>query len=189
MLLGEVMVATHELEEVVPVPGDVATKVQTHKSRKLDESRIDFAEEASIIKGHRRDHISPEPIGATPLGKMIDDGWVHTCVNRSAHKNHGRWHVRISGLLHERDRGEDRYRRLANGHDREVGADRSENADYVIDIIVEAELAICDWHVASIRPVGDINVMIWQHALDCIAQQSRVMASEGRNDNDFRVLI
>src|SRR5262249_32113498 len=101
MLLGGVTVTVHELEEVLSVPSDVAIKVQTQESRKLDESRIHFAEEAPIIKRHRRDHISPEPIGAALLGKMIDDGWGHTCSDRSAHQDHGCWHVWISSLLHE----------------------------------------------------------------------------------------
>jgi hypothetical protein len=64
-----------------------------------------------------------------------------------------------------------------------------EEADQVIDVIVEAELSLRLRNVACVVPVGDEHVVLWQHRAHGRAQQRREMPGERRNDQHLRLRL
>ena len=59
----------------------------------------------------------------------------------------------------------------------------------VIDIVVKVERAIGQRHVACVFPVGDIDLVVFQHGLDGVAQQGRVVARQRRYDQHRRLVL
>ena len=53
---------------------------------------------------------------------------------------------------------------------------------YVVDVIVQMELAVFQRHQAGIFPIGDVNLVITQHGFDRIAQQGRVVTRQRCHD-------
>ena len=59
--------------------------------------------------------------------------------------------------------------------------DRLEEADEVLDVLVEAEAAVLERHIARVVPVGDVDVVVGQHRAHGAAQQRREMARQRRH--------
>ena len=68
-----------------------------------------------------------------------------------------------------------------------AGADLLEEADQVADVVLDAEAAGLDGHVAGVVPVGDVDVVVAEQHLDRAAQQRREMAGERRGDQHARL--
>ena len=46
----------------------------------------------------------------------------------------------------------------------------------IVHIIIKVKLAVCQRHQASVFPIGDVNLVIFQHGLHGVAQQGGVVA-------------
>ena len=128
-----------------------------------------------------------EPIDAALFGKLVDRGRIDARVDRTAHQGHGHRHVGIVVGLHQRDGRHHRHRRLAHRDDMGVAAERVQDRDHVVDIIVEIETALRQRHHARVDPVGDVDVVIGQERLHRAAQQRREMARHRRDDQQPRL--
>ena len=81
--------------------------------------------------------------------------------------------------LHARDRREHRHRGLAHRYDVGVAAEQMQDRDQIVDVVVEIEAALRNRHHARVNPLGDVDVVVGQEALDGAAQQRRVMPDIG----------
>ncbi len=68
-----------------------------------------------------------------------------------------------------------------------VAAERVEDGNHVVDIVVEIERALRQRHHARIDPVGNVDVVIGQKGFDRAAQQRRVVARHRRDDQKLRL--
>ncbi len=93
--------------------------------------------------------------------------------------------------LHLRDRRHHRNGRLTDRNDMDRRRPRhvEEIADFddVVDVVVEIEMSDRERNHASVHPVGDIDVMGRQEGFDRAAQQGRIMARHGRDDQQARL--
>jgi hypothetical protein len=111
-----------------------------------------------------------------------------TLVDRAGHERHAlrlRW---ISRLRHDRDRGQRRHARLAHRDDVSPGSDRFEETDDMIDVLVQAEAAVRQAYVASVVPVGEVDVVLGQQRADSVAQQRREVARQRRDHEHSRLV-
>ena len=53
---------------------------------------------------------------------------------------------------------------------------------HVVDVIIQVKSTIGQRHRAGIFPVGDVDLVVFEHGLDCIAQQRRVVARQRGNN-------
>ena len=166
---------------------DMAVEIHADEAVELQEARIDVAHEAGIRKRHLGDDVAAEPVDAALFGERIDGGRIDPRIDRSAHQDHGGRHIGIVVRLHERDRGHDRHRRLADRDHMGVAAERVQDRDQVVDVIVEIEASFRQRHHARIDPVGDVDVVVGQKRLDRAAQQRCVMARHRRDDQQPRL--
>ena len=51
------------------------------------------------------------------------------------------------------------------------------------------ELAIRQRHQAGIFPIGDVDLVVFQHGFDGVTQKSCVVARQGRNDQNSRLFF
>ena len=58
---------------------------------------------------------------------------------------------------------------------------------HVVDVIIEMKFAIRERHKAGILPIGDEDFVALQHGAHGVAQQSRVVARQRRNDQYSRL--
>ena len=63
-----------------------------------------------------------------------------------------------------------------------VAAEAMQDADDVVDVVVEIEAALGHRHHARVDPVGDVDVVVGQEGLDRAAQQRGVVARHRRDD-------
>ena len=166
---------------------DVPIEIHAHESVQLQEARIDVAQETRIGKRHLGDDVAAEPVDATSLREDVHHRRIHPGIDRAAHQHHGMGDMRVVIGLHARDRGEDRDRRLAHRDDMRVAAEQMQDRDQVVDVIVEIEGALRHRHHPCIGPLGDVDVVIGEEALDRAAQQGRVMPRHRRDDEEARL--
>ena len=187
MLLRGIAIAAHQVHEQVLVRLDVPVEIHGHEAVELQESRIDVPHEAGMWKGHLGDDVAPEPIGPALLGKAIDRCRIGASVDRPAHEHHGVRHIGVAVRLHARDRRKHRHRRLADRNDVAVAAQKMQDRDHVIDVVVEIEAAERQRHHARIDPFRDVDVVIGQEGLDRTAQQSGIMTRHRRDQQHTRL--
>ena len=53
---------------------------------------------------------------------------------------------------------------------------------HIVDIVVQMEFTFGQGHQAGIFPVGDVDLVVFEHGLDGVAQQRGVVAGQGRHD-------
>ncbi|MNE98548.1 hypothetical protein D3C80_1970690 [compost metagenome] len=58
----------------------------------------------------------------------------------------------------------------------------------MVDVVVEVEAAFQHRHLTGVLPVGDIDVVVLEEALDRAAQQGGVVTRQGSDDQDGRRL-
>ena len=118
---------------------------------------------------------------------FVDRRRIHPRVDRPAHQHHGMGYVGIVLGLHARDRREHRHRGLAHRYDVGVAAEQMQDRDQIVDVVVEIEAALRNRHHARVDPLGDVDVVVGQEALDGAAQQRRVMPRHRRDDEQARL--
>ena len=96
-------------------------------------------------------------------------------------------HVGVAFGFHARDRRKHRHRRLAHRHQMTIAAERMQDRDQIVDVIVEIEVTVRQRHQPRIHPFGDVDVVVRQKRLDRAAQQRRVMARHRRHDHELRL--
>ena len=166
---------------------EVAVEVHADEAPELQEAGIDLAHEAGLRKRHARDHAGAEPLDAVLFGELVHPCRIDAGIDRAAHQRHRVRNVGIVLRLHARDRGHHRHRRLADRDHVAIAAEPVQNADQIVDVIVEIETAGRGRHHARIRPVGDVDVVIGQERLDRAAQERGVMARHRRHDQNARL--
>ena len=60
-----------------------------------------------------------------------------------------------------------------------------QHLNQIVGVVIKVEGSGIGWHIARIRPVGDVDIMSRQHAFDGIAQQCCVMARHGCDDQQL----
>ena len=187
--LGALVVALDEMLEHLPVRDHVVAEVHRHEARELQEARIDLPPRAGIAHRHGRDDVLLEPAERPLGGERVHRGRRFARVDRAAHHGERRRAVRMRVGAHHRHRGIGRYRGLAHRqHVRPriaVLADKGEELDQIIDIVVEVEAAGRQRHQLRVAPVGDVDVRHRQHPLDRAAQQRGIMAGHRRDDQQL----
>ena len=53
---------------------------------------------------------------------------------------------------------------------------------HIVDVVVEVEFAVGQRHIACIFPVGDIDLVVFEHGFDGVAQQRGVVPRQWRHD-------
>ena len=119
--------------------------------------------------------------------ELVDGGRALAWVDRAGHQRHRTRRGGMIVLRHDGDGGERLHAGLADGEDMRAGADRLEKADQIVDVVVDAEAARLDRHVARIGPVGDVDVVVPEQRLDRAAQQRGEMARQRRDHQHARL--
>jgi hypothetical protein len=187
MLLRGIAIGLHEMEEQLAMRLDVAVEVHADEAVELQEAGIDVAQEAGIWKRHLGNDVAAEPVEAALLRQRVHHCRVHPRIDRTTHQHHGMRDVRVVLSLHARDRGEHRHRRLADRNHVRVAAKEMQDRDQIVDVIVEIEAAVRQRHHARVDPLGEVDVMVGQKALDGAAQQCRIMPRHRRHDEEARL--
>ena len=60
---------------------------------------------------------------------------------------------------------------------------------HVIDVVVQVEFTFSHRHDAGISPVGDVNLVIFEHGAHRVAQQRSVVARQGSHDQHGRLVL
>ena len=103
-------------------------------------------------------------------------------VDRARHQRHAARLRRVAAGRHHRGGDERLDAGLAHGDDVRAGAELLEEADQVVDVVVEAELALREADVARVVPVGDVDVVVGQQRSHRVAQQRGEVPGERRHD-------
>ena len=88
---------------------------------------------------------------------------------------------------HDGDGDERLHAGLTDGEKMCARPDRLDEADDVVDVVVDAEPAGFERHVAGVDPVGDVDVVIAKQRLASLRQKRREMPRQRRDDQDFRL--
>ena len=142
VLLGGIAVALNQMVKQIAVGLDVTIEIHADEAVQLQESRIDVPHHAGVRKRDLGDDVAPEPLDATRFRERVDAGRIDPGINRAAHQHHGARHAGILDRLHAGDRGQHRHRRLAHRDDMDVTAEKMQDRDHVVDVIVEIESAL-----------------------------------------------
>ena len=188
VLVDAVAVALDEIFKQLAVGGLMTLKVHGHEARKLHEAGIDAAHEADLRERDDRDDVALKPAERFGHREFVHGGWVAARIDRSAHQSERGRLDRHIAFGHQCCRSKGWDRRLANRHDVSVGAEELHHVDNVVDEVVEVEAAIGDGNLPRIFPVGDVKLVVGDHRLDGAAQQRRVVARHGSNQQNFGIV-
>ena len=169
----------------------MAVWVHGHETGVLQKPRINTATLARKITGNREDHIFFKPLIRLGGGQCVDCRGGLAGINRAAHHDH-RQGRGLATRSHQGDGCKHRHGGLAHADDVAVAIFALQVADEfldVIDIVVKVERAIGQRYVACVFPVGDVDLVVFQHGLDGVAQQGGVMARQRRYDQYCRLAL
>ena len=186
---GAFAVAANQILEVIVVAGGVAVGVHGHEAGKLQEARIHATAFTRIAGRHAVDHVVLEPLDAALHGQVVHGGRRFAGIDRTAHHGHG-GRCLLAARSHQGDGRQHRHRRLAHAHHMAFAVFLLQVADeflHVVDVVVEVEAAFGQRHLARVLPVGDVDLVVFQHGADGVTQQGGVVAGERGNDQYDRV--
>jgi 2-keto-3-deoxy-L-rhamnonate aldolase RhmA len=89
---------------------------------------------------------------------------------------------RVVVLCHQGHRGQRRHAGLAHRHQVGAGAKQFSEGDDMLDVLVQAEAAFGQWHLAGVAPVGDVDVVVGQQGAGGVAQQRGEVARQRCHD-------
>ena len=182
--LGAGAIALDQVFEVVIVAARVIAGIHGHEARILQKARVDAPPGTREIAGDPVDHVLLEPAVALGHGQVVDRGGRLARVDRAAHHGHGQ-RCEFAAGGHQGHGSQHRDRRLAYADQMAVAVDALQVADEflnVVHIVIQVEIALGKRHQARIFPVRDVDLVVFQHGLDGIAQQRRIVAGKGRHD-------
>ena len=150
-------------------------QVHGHEGRQLQKAGIDPAMRSGVAARHSGDQVPLEPLRGMFVGQDIDLGGIDGGIHRPRHQDQafGRGGMVVFG--HQRRSRQHGRAGLAYRHAVRARTDMPEKRDQVIDILVGAEAAFGQRHVAAAFPVGDIDVVIGQQGLGGAPQQGGEM--------------
>ncbi|MNQ78891.1 hypothetical protein D3C85_938140 [compost metagenome] len=184
VLVDPVAIAADQVLEIAAMGVDMLVLVHRHEAVELDEARIDPPSKARIGPGHGVDHVRLEPGEGLGLGELVRHRRRQAGVDGRAHEGHGGGPVRVVLGGHDGAGRQHRRSRLADADDVGARADGRQHGPDVIDVVVEVEAAFQHRHLTGVLPVGDIDVVVLQEALDRAAQQGGVVTRQGSDDQD-----
>ena len=188
---GAGVVTLEQVFKEVVVALGVAARVHGDKAGVLQKSGVNTTACAGEVVGHAEDDVVFEPFMALAHGQVVHRRGRLARVNRSAH--HG--HAQGRGLApagHERHRSQHRHGGLAYAHDVTILTCFLQMANellHVVDVVVQVKGAFAQRHNAGIFPVGDKDLVVFEHGFDGIAQERGVVAGERCNDQDSRLRL
>ncbi len=189
MAVGRIVVAFHQMLELAHVGVHMPVEIHADEGGELQETRIDAAQRARIVERQGRDHVLAEPHHRVAHRQVVGNGRALPRVDRTAHQGDRLGLARVLGFGHQRGGGHHRHRGLADGDHMHVGAEVATELDDVVDIVVEVEVALGERHLAGVRPVGDVHVVLGQQRLDGAAQQGGEVAAHRRHDQHLGIAM
>ena len=191
MRFGADVVTFDQVFEIIVVAFGVVVWVHGHKTGVLQKAWIDTAPCAREFARHFVNHIVFKPVVAFIHGQVVDGSRRFTCVNRAAHHGHGQGCFFIA-RSHQRHSGQHRHRGLANAHYMAVAVFALHMADavlHIVDVVIQIESTFGQRHETCVFPVGDIDLVVFEHGFDGIAQQRCVVARKRRYDQHDRMVL
>ena len=176
--------------EHVDMRRDMALEIHRHKAGELQKAGIDLAPHRRVGERHGVNAVAFEPVDAALFGELVHRRGIDARVDGPAHQNHRLWRMRAVLRLEQRNSADQRHRGLTDAERMQRRAiiffrQMLHHLGEIVDVIVEIEAAIGQRHIARVAPVGDVNVIGRQKGFDRAAQQGRVMARHGRNDQQL----
>ncbi len=165
---------------------DVAVHVHRHEGGELDEARIDAPRAAGVAQRHARDEVVLEPLDRPAGRELVDLGRVLARVDRAGHQRQADRLRRVAVLRHQRRRGERGDGGLADREQVRARPHRLQELDQLEHVLVEAEAARGERHVARVVPVGDVDVVVGEQRAHRGAQQRREVPRQRRDDEHAR---
>ena len=143
---------------------------------------VDAAPRTRVAPGHGVDQVLLEPADVLAGGQLVDLGRADAAVDRAGHQGEAGRGGRVLVLGHHGHRCKRRHAGLANRHQVRARAHHREEIDDVVGVLVEAEGACGQRHVACVVPVGDVDIVVGQHGAHGVAQQRGEVARHRRHD-------
>ena len=174
---GAGVVAFEQVFEVVVMAAGVPIRVHGHKACVLQKTGVNAASSAREVAGDAKDHVVFKPAVALVHGQVVDRRRGLACVDGSAHHGHAQG-CGFTPAGHQGNSGQHRHGGLADADDVAVAVSALQVTDellHVVDIVVQVEFAFRQRHDAGIFPVGDVDLVVSEHGLDGVPQQSSVM--------------
>src|ERR1035437_5327389 len=165
-------VAFDQVLEVVVVAFGVVAGVHRHKAGVLQETWIDAPPSTRKVGRHPVNHIVFKPAMTLVHGQVVDCRGRLAGVNRATHHDHAQGRY-LTPAGHEPDGGQHRHSGLAHAHDVTVAVNTLQVVDellHIVHVVIQMELALGHRNQTCILPVGDIDLVVFQHGLDGIAQ-------------------
>jgi hypothetical protein len=158
---------------------EMPVEVHADEAVELQKARIDFAHHARMRERHLGDDVAAEPVDAAVLGQLVDGGRVARVSigppirsSNAAHTGSRSASIRATAASTGTDGWHTRQMTIA--------AERMQDRDDVVDVVVEIEAAFGERHHARVHPVGDVDVMVRQERFDGAAQQRRNAPTSAR---------
>ena len=184
--LGAVVVAAHQVQEIVPVRVGVAVRVHRDEAGVLHEARVDAPAGAGEVLRHAVDHVVLEPLDVAVHRQVVDRGRALSGVDRAAHHRH-RARGGLAARGHQRDRRQHRHGGLADRDHVDLGAEQADEVLHIGDVVGQVEAAGLHRHHAGVDPVGDVDLVVLQQRAYRVAQQRRVVARQRRHHQHDRL--
>jgi hypothetical protein len=121
------------------------------------------------------------------VASSVHAGRVDAAVHRAGHQGQAARLGRVVVLGHDGGGGQRRHAGLADGHHVRARADGGQEADHVVDVVVQAK-APCAAHIAGVVPVGDVDVVVLQQRAHGLAQQRGEVARQRRHQQHRRLV-
>ena len=175
---GTGIVALEQVLEVVVMAAGVPVRVHGHKACVLQKAGVNAAAGAREVARHAKNDVVFKPAVALVHGQVVDRRRGLACVDGSAHHGHAQGRC-FAPAGHQGNSGQHGHRGLADADDVAVAVSALQVTDellHVVDIVVQVEFAFRQGNDAGIFPVGDVDLVVFEHGLDGVAQQSGVMA-------------
>ena len=184
VLLGAGLVAARQALEVIVVAAGVAVGVHGHKAGVLQKAGVHAPTGTGVVVGHAVDDVVLKPLKAALHGQVVHRGGRTLGVDGAPHHGHGQRSF-FAPAGHERDGRQHRHGGLAYADDVAVAIACLQVANeflHVVDVVVQVKFALRQGNHAGVFPVGDIDLVVAQHAAHGIAQQGGVVAGQGGDD-------
>ncbi len=189
--LGAGVIALDQVLEVIVVAAGVAARVHGDETGVLQKARVDQPPLTRKAHRHAIDHVVLEPTVAALQRQVVDCRGRFIGVYRSTHHGHRQRHC-LSPAGHERNGGQRGNGGLAHTHDVTVAVDPLQVANkllHIIDVVVEMEVAFGQRHHAGVFPVGDVDLVVFQHGAHGLAQQRGVMSRQRSDHQHHRLAL
>ena len=171
--------------------GGVAIGVHRHKAGVLQKARVNTPASARKAVRHRENDVFLEPLIAARRGQVVHLGRRAARIDRAAHHRH-RQRRGFAASGHQGHGRQHRHRGLTDADYVAVAVLALQMADKflnVVDVVVEVKFTLGQWHQTCIGPVGDVDLVVFEHGAHRIAQQRGVVARQRRYDQHHRLIF